>query len=58
MYRASETVDIVPVSRLTQAGPYNLTVKPALLYSTRIVIAASHVPVLPLNGKFSEQVRE
>ena len=46
------------MSRLTQAGPYNLTVKPALLYSTRIVIAASHVPVLPLNGKFSEQVRE
>ena len=50
------SVDVVPVSRLTEHGAYNLTLKPAQLYTTRIVVAVSHVPVLPLNGKFSERV--
>ena len=56
MYPASNNIDIVPVSRLTEHGVYNLTLKPSQLYTTKIVLAVSHVPVLPLNGKFSERV--
>ena len=56
MYAASNNIDIVPVSRLTEHGVYNLTLKPSQLYTTKIVLAVSHVPVLPLNGKFSERV--
>ena len=56
MHAVSGSVDVVPVSRLTEHGAYNLTLKPAQLYTTRIVVAVSHVPVLPLNGKFSERV--
>ena len=52
----SDNIDIVPVSRLTEHGVYNLTLKPGQLYTTKIVLAVSHVPVLPLNGKFSERV--
>ena len=56
VHAVSGSVDVVPVSRLTEHGAYNLTLKPAQLYTTRIVVAVSHVPVLPLNGKFSERV--
>ena len=56
VYSGLSNIDIVPVSRLTQHGAYNLTLKPAQLYTTKIVLAVSHVPVLPLNGKFSEKV--
>jgi len=56
VHAASDNVDIVPVSRLTEHGVYNLTLKPSQLYTTKIVLAVSHVPVLPLNGKFSERV--
>ena len=56
VHAASDNIDIVPVSRLTEHGVYNLTLKPAQLYTTKIVVAVSHVPVLPLNGKFSERV--
>ena len=56
VHAASDNIDIVPVSRLTEHGVYNLTLKPAQLYTTKIVLAVSHVPVLPLNGKFSERV--
>jgi len=56
VYAASNNIDIVPVSRLTEHGVYNLTLKPSQLYTTKIVLAVSHVPVLPLNGKFSERV--
>ena len=56
VYSGHSNIDIVPVSRLTEHGPYNLTLKPAQLFTTKIVVAVSHVPVLPLNGKFSERV--
>jgi len=56
VYSASDQVDIVPVSRLTEHGNYNLTLKPAQLSTTKVVLAISHVPVLPLNGKFAEKV--
>jgi len=55
---ATEWLDIVPVSRLTQHGSYNLSVKPGLLSPSRMVIAVSHLPVLPLNGRFAQQVLE
>ena len=56
VYSDDSNIDIVPVSRLTEHGAYNLTLKPAQLYTTKIVVAVSHVPVLPLNGRFSERV--
>jgi len=56
VYSASNQVDIVPVSRLTEHGNYNLTQKPAQLTTTKVVLAISHVPVLPLNGRFAEKV--
>ena len=56
VYSASGQVDIVPVSRLTEHGNYNLTLKPAQLSTTKVVLAISHVPVLPLNGRFAEKV--
>jgi len=56
VYSVSGQVDIVPVSRLTEHGNYNLTNKPAQLSTTKVVLAISHVPVLPLNGRFSEKV--
>lgn len=46
------------MSRLTQHGSYNLSVKPGLLSPSRMVIAVSHLPVLPLNGRFAQQVLE
>ena len=56
VYAASESLDIVPVSRLTEHGVYNLSLVPAQLFTTKIVVTVSHVPVLPLNGRFSERV--
>ena len=56
VYPSGSNIDIVPVSRLTEHGAYNLTLKPAQLFTTKIVVAVSHVPVLPLNGRFSERV--
>ena len=56
VYSISGQVDIVPVSRLTEHGSYNLTQKPSLLTTTKVVLAISHVPVLPLNGRFAEKV--
>jgi len=56
VYSASGWVDIVPVSRLSEHGNYNLTQKPAQLSTTKVVLAISHVPVLPLNGRFAEKV--
>jgi len=55
---ATEWLDIVPVSRLTQHGSYNLSMKPSHLSPSKLVIAVSHLPVLPLNGRFAQQVLE
>lgn len=58
VYSVSEKVDIVPVSRLTEQGQYNLTLKPDKLDRSKVVVAVSHVPVLPLNGRFAERVMD
>jgi len=56
VYHARDWLDIVPVSRLTEQGVYNLSGKSEHLSPSKISIAVSHLPVLPLNGRFSEQV--
>ena len=58
VYRVSSYLDLAPVSRLTQHGVYNLTFKQEHLSNTRLVVAVSHLPVLPLDGRFAEQVME
>lgn len=56
IYNISPVLDIVPVSRLTEHGAYNLTAKVDQLSRGKLVVAVSHVPVLPLNGRFAERV--
>jgi len=58
VYSIGKFLDIVPVSRLTQHGTYNLTAKQDKISPARITVAVSHVPVLPLDGRFAEQVME
>jgi hypothetical protein len=74
VYPVTEWLDIVPVSRLTEHGVYNLTQKPSHLSPSKVghrgyssilvtmavqtVLAVSHLPVLPLNGRFAERVMD
>ena len=56
VYHIAEWLDIAPISRLTEHGVFNLTQKPSLLSPSKMTIAVSHLPVLPLNGRFAERV--
>jgi len=58
VYRVGEGVEIVPISRLTERGSFNLTLKTDKVSQSAVVLAVSHVPVLPLNGRFSERVMD
>jgi hypothetical protein len=49
-------LDIVPVSRLTEHGFLNITSKLEFLSKNRTVVVISHLPVLPLNGRFAEKI--
>ena len=56
VHHVAEWLDIAPISRLTEHGVFNLTQKPSLLSPSKMTIAVSHLPVLPLNGRFAERV--
>jgi len=53
---ACPKLDIVPVSRLTEHGHLNITAKLEFLSKNRTVVVISHVPVMPLNGRFAERI--
>jgi len=56
VHHVTDWMDVVPVSRLTEHGSFNLSTKPEHLSPKKVVLAVSHVPVLPLNGRFAEKV--
>lgn len=58
VYKVGGNVEIVPVSRLTEQGHFNLSLKTAQISVGAVVVAVSHVPVLPPNGRYSERVLE
>lgn len=53
---ACSFLDIVPVSRLTEHGYLNITSKIEHISRDKIVVVISHVPVLPLKGRFAERI--
>eukprot|EP00088_Acartia_fossae_P068891 TRINITY_DN8847_c0_g1_i1.p1 TRINITY_DN8847_c0_g1~~TRINITY_DN8847_c0_g1_i1.p1 ORF type:complete len:374 (+),score=50.80 TRINITY_DN8847_c0_g1_i1:88-1209(+) len=53
---ACPKLDIVPVSRLTEHGHLNITSKLENLSKNRTAVVISHLPILPLNGRFAERV--
>ncbi|XP_023339559.1 cell division control protein 1 [Eurytemora carolleeae] len=55
-YSPCSFLDVFPVSRLTEHGSLNITSKIEHLTRKKTVVVISHVPVLPLNGRFAERV--
>jgi len=53
---ACPKLDIVPVSRLTEHGLLNITSKLEFLSKDKTVVVISHLPVLPLSGRFAEKI--
>ena len=58
VYSPCSFLDIVPVSRLTEHGHYNISSKIEHISKHRTVAVISHVPVLPLDGRFAEKVMD
>jgi len=56
VHSACPWLDIVPVSRLTEHGSLNITSKIEHLSRKNTVVVVSHLPVLPLSGRFAERV--
>jgi len=52
----SPWMDLVPVSRLTEHGTLNITSKLEHISRKNTVVVVSHVPVLPLDGRFAERI--
>jgi len=58
IYSPCSFLDIVPVSRLTEHGSFNITSKIEHIAKHKTVVVISHVPVLPLDGRFAERVMD
>jgi len=58
VYPTCPFVDVIPVSRLTEAGSLNLTMKIEHVSRDKTVVVISHVPLLPMDGRFAERVMD
>jgi hypothetical protein len=55
-YSPCSFLDVFPVSRLTEHGTLNITSKIEHVTRKKTVVVISHVPVLPLDGRFAERI--